>query len=113
MVAPAGNYCVLSCLFSDTYNGGESGIRTHGRVSPTHAFQACSFNHSDISPHFESTTYERSASNYRTRAHRLTANPRSRPAYRIARRREGVAERARWGHRLIQNVVVSSKKCRS
>src|SRR4029453_10576266 len=30
--------------------GGESGIRTHGRVSPTHAFQACSFNHSDISP---------------------------------------------------------------
>src|SRR4029077_18291955 len=29
---------------------GESGIRTHGRVSPTHAFQACSFNHSDISP---------------------------------------------------------------
>ena len=30
--------------------GGESGIRTHGRVSPTHAFQACSFSHSDISP---------------------------------------------------------------
>jgi len=30
-------------------SGGESGIRTHGRVSPTHAFQACSFNHSDIS----------------------------------------------------------------
>ena len=30
--------------------GGESGIRTHGRVSPTHAFQACSFNRSDISP---------------------------------------------------------------
>ena len=31
-------------------SGGESGIRTHGRVSPTHAFQACSFNRSDISP---------------------------------------------------------------
>ena len=30
--------------------GGETGIRTLGRVSPTHAFQACSFNHSDISP---------------------------------------------------------------
>ena len=30
--------------------GGESGIRTHGGVSPTHAFQACSFSHSDISP---------------------------------------------------------------
>src|SRR5258707_11905762 len=33
--------------------GGERGIRTHGRVAPTHAFQACSFNHSDISPHVE------------------------------------------------------------
>ena len=35
---------------SSAKGGGESGIRTHGRVSPTHAFQACSFNHSDISP---------------------------------------------------------------
>src|SRR5687768_872355 len=31
-------------------NGGEKGIRTLGTVSRTHAFQACSFNHSDISP---------------------------------------------------------------
>ena len=31
-------------------SGGEGGIRTHGRVSPTHAFQACSLNHSDTSP---------------------------------------------------------------
>ena len=31
--------------------GGERGIRTLGRVSPTHAFQACAFNHSAISPH--------------------------------------------------------------
>ena len=30
--------------------GGEGGIRTHGRISPTHAFQACSLNHSDTSP---------------------------------------------------------------
>jgi hypothetical protein len=30
--------------------GGESGIRTHGRVSPTHAFQACAIDHSAISP---------------------------------------------------------------
>src|SRR4030095_11058973 len=48
-------------------DGGESGIRTHGRVSPTHAFQACSFNHSDISPSLKSTTCERSATDYRTR----------------------------------------------
>ncbi len=31
--------------------GGEAGIRTRGGVSPTHALQACSFNHSDTSPH--------------------------------------------------------------
>jgi hypothetical protein len=31
-------------------SGGESGIRTHVRVSPKHAFQACAFNHSAISP---------------------------------------------------------------
>ena len=31
-------------------NGGESGIRTHVRVSPKHAFQACAFSHSAISP---------------------------------------------------------------
>ena len=33
-------------------NGGESGIRTHERVSPKHAFQACALNHSAISPNF-------------------------------------------------------------
>src|SRR5688500_13373050 len=31
--------------------GGEKGIRTLGTVSRTHAFQACSLNHSDCSPH--------------------------------------------------------------
>src|SRR5688572_5791390 len=30
--------------------GGEIGIRTHGRVSPTHAFQACLIDRSSISP---------------------------------------------------------------
>ena len=31
--------------------GGESGIRTHDTVSRIHAFQACAFSHSAISPH--------------------------------------------------------------
>ncbi len=31
-------------------NGGENGIRTHERVSPLHAFQACALNRSAISP---------------------------------------------------------------
>ena len=30
--------------------GGKSGIRTHGTIASTHAFQACSLNHSDILP---------------------------------------------------------------
>ena len=31
-------------------SGGEMGIRTPGDISATHAFQACAFNHSAISP---------------------------------------------------------------
>src|SRR5438067_13336194 len=31
-------------------SGGESGIRTHDTVSRIHAFQACAFSHSAISP---------------------------------------------------------------
>ena len=31
-------------------NGGRDGIRTHGAVAHTHAFQACSLNHSDTLP---------------------------------------------------------------
>ena len=37
-------------MYQDLFNGGENGIRTHERVSPLHAFQACAFNHSAISP---------------------------------------------------------------
>ena len=32
------------------YNGGEKGIWTPDKVASIHAFQACSFDHSDISP---------------------------------------------------------------
>src|SRR3954468_4803731 len=37
-------------LWGTLKTGGESGIRTHVRVSPKHAFQACAFSHSAISP---------------------------------------------------------------
>ncbi len=40
--------------------GGEGGIRTLGRVSPTHAFQACSFSHSDTSPFLPEARSQRS-----------------------------------------------------
>ena len=36
-----------SALASD---GGEGGIRTHGPIAGTHAFQACRFDHSRTSP---------------------------------------------------------------
>jgi hypothetical protein len=55
-------------------SGGESGIRTHGRVSPTHAFQACSFNHSDISP-FRINHLRVACEDYRTRWRLLTPSP--------------------------------------
>ena len=32
------------------FDGGESGIRTHVRFDPKHAFQACAFSHSATSP---------------------------------------------------------------
>jgi hypothetical protein len=34
----------------DEKHGGEGGIRTHGTLSRTHAFQACALNHSATSP---------------------------------------------------------------
>ena len=40
----------ISPSSTESFNGGKMGIRTPGRVSPTHAFQACSLSHSDISP---------------------------------------------------------------
>ena len=36
---------------STSLSGGEGGIRTHGPIAGTHAFQACRFDHSRTSPH--------------------------------------------------------------
>jgi hypothetical protein len=46
-------------------NGGEGGIRTHGRISPTHAFQACSLNRSDTSPEYVDNLAESSETRMR------------------------------------------------
>ena len=40
----------LITTFKLEFFGGESGIRTHDRVAPIHAFQACAFSHSATSP---------------------------------------------------------------
>ena len=38
--------------------GGEGGIRTHVTISREHAFQACSFSHSDTSPRNVAVKYD-------------------------------------------------------
>tara|TARA_B100001027_G_scaffold166655_1_gene118528 strand:- start:1003 stop:1143 length:141 start_codon:yes stop_codon:yes gene_type:complete len=40
-------------MYQGLFDGGENGIRTHERVSPLHAFQACAFNHSATSPDYK------------------------------------------------------------
>ena len=56
------NCCPVRSFGLGVETGGERGIRTLGRVSPTHAFQASAFNHSAISP-FKSITYDRDNAN--------------------------------------------------
>src|SRR5262249_26487043 len=48
--------CFPEASHSEDRAGGEGEIRTHVRVSPKHAFQACAFSHSATSPR-RSTTY--------------------------------------------------------
>src|SRR5580704_2006924 len=48
-----------ACWRFGSRTGGERGIRTLDRVSPIHAFQACAFNHSAISPGCRGTDLRR------------------------------------------------------
>src|SRR5580704_12879347 len=48
-----------ACWRFGSRTGGERGIRTLDRVSPIHAFQACAFNHSAISPGCRGTVLRR------------------------------------------------------
>jgi hypothetical protein len=48
---------ILIILFlATTFDGGENGIRTHERIAPLHAFQACAFNRSATSPFIYQST---------------------------------------------------------
>ena len=40
----------MKVVYLSLLNYGERGVRTLGTLSSTHAFQACTFDHSDISP---------------------------------------------------------------
>ena len=41
---------LIEIVIKGLFDGGENGIRTHERIAPLHAFQACAFNHSATSP---------------------------------------------------------------
>lgn len=44
------NHEIAPTRRSEQFHGGRDGIRTHGTVARTHAFQACSFDRSDTLP---------------------------------------------------------------
>ena len=79
--------------------GGEGGIRTHGRVSPTHAFQACSLSHSDTSPGYISKKNRHAGALAEARI--LQESTKLRTGVRAARRRTGavLARTRRRAHR--------------
>src|SRR5579871_4888225 len=56
-LAPAAPPARAVCGSANEGGGGERGIRTLDRVSPIHAFQACAFNHSAISPGLRGTGF--------------------------------------------------------
>ena len=51
MAYPSSDPSLHSVLVAQhCFYGGEGGIRTHGPIAGTHAFQACRFDHSRTSP---------------------------------------------------------------
>ena len=52
------------------WHGGENGIRTRDTLARIHAFQACSFSHSDISPRNSSRSYSIAPKDQAIRPHR-------------------------------------------
>ena len=79
---------------------GESGIRTHGTLTSTHAFQACTFGHSVISPRHRMCRgrrrhgWRRRRPRPRTgRGRRSTWMYKRRPSYRMRKPTNNLAER--------------------
>ena len=78
-----------------TFYGGEGGIRTHGPIAGTHAFQACRFDHSRTSPHRISRggilTRGLMTGKVTTSAHRHGIDPPRAPSYTATNSRGGIA----------------------
>jgi hypothetical protein len=85
---------------STSLSGGEGGIRTHGPIAGTHAFQACRFDHSRTSPNRFSRggilTRGLMTGKVTASAHLRGINP-GPPSYTEKKSRGGVAMRALIG----------------
>ena len=100
-IPPSGLLCfpILSPLtlhasrFTSSF-GGEGGIRTHGPIAGTHAFQACRFDHYRTSPHRFSRggilTRGLMTGKVTTRAHRHGIDPPRSLSYTAKNSRGGV-----------------------
>jgi hypothetical protein len=94
---------------STSLSGGEGGIRTHGPIAGTHAFQACRFDHSRTSPNRFSRggilTRGLMTGKVTTSAHRHGIDPPGSPSYTSTKSRGGAAMRTLIGQSIL--VVLS------
>ena len=98
-----------SALASD---GGEGGIRTHGPIAGTHAFQACRFDHSRTSPNRFSRggilTRGLMTGKVTTSAHRHGIVPPSSPSYTTTKSRGDAAMRTLIGQNILVVLLVTA-----
>src|SRR5713101_5636333 len=91
--------------------GGEGGIRTHGPIAGTHAFQACRFDHSRTSPHRFSRggilTRGLMTGKVTASAHLRGINP-GLPSYTAKKARGGVAMRTLIGLGILVVLLVTA-----
>ena len=81
-----GTFCKGCLRTVQLSNGGEGGIRTHGTVSRTLAFEASTFNRSVTSPRSVQSFYQRRCRPRYAAFHRVHKNPRTTKPYASYRR---------------------------
>ena len=95
---------------STSLSGGEGGIRTHGPIAGTHAFQACRFDHSRTSPHRFSRggilTRGLMTGKVTTSAHHHGIDPPGSPSYTTNKSSGGAAMRTLTGQGILVVLLV-------
>ena len=94
------------------FHGGEGGIRTHGPIAGTHAFQACRFDHSRTSPNRFSRggilTRGLITGKVTTGAHRHDIDPPDSPSHTTKKSRGGAAMRILTGQGILVVHLVTA-----